>query len=203
MNSDCQDGIQNITREVWNGWLNQNVALKMMFFRLLILGLASAFGMTFLGFVPPAAAQEPQTIGRNADWIAYTYKSNGKTVCYMASTPTKAEGRYSKRGHIYALVTHHPDADSKSEFSIVTGYTYKPDSDVEVRIGGRKFSLFTEKDRAWTPDAKTDGLIVNAMIKGNKMVVVGVSSRGTRTTDTYSLRGFTATKKLIDGKCRK
>ena len=61
----------------------------------------------------------------------------------MASTPTKAEGRYSKRGHIYALVTHHPDADSKSEFSIVTGYTYKQDSDVEVRIGGQnsRFSL--------------------------------------------------------------
>ena len=109
-----------------------------------------------------------------------TYKSNGKTVCYMASTPIKAEGRYSKRGHIYALVTHHPDADSKSEFSIVTGYTYKPDSEVEVRIGGRKFSLFTEKDRAWTPDAKTDAIIVNAMIKGNKMTVVGVSSRGTK-----------------------
>ena len=177
-------------------------SINMTHSRLFVFGLAFVFGVIAVGFVPDAAAQEPQTIGRNADWIAYTYKSNGKTVCYMASTPIKAEGRYSKRGHIYALVTHHPDADSKSEFSIVTGYTYKPDSEVEVRIGGRKFSLFTEKDRAWTPDAKTDNIIVKSMIKGSTMTVVGVSSRGTKTTDTYSLRGFTATKKLIDGKCR-
>ena len=178
-------------------------SITMTHFRLLLLALAIAVGATSIVSAPIALAQEPQTIGRNSDWIAYTYESGGKTVCYMASTPTKAEGNYSKRGHIYALVTHHPDADSKGEFSIVTGYSYKPDSEVEVEIGGRKFSLFTDKDRAWAPDAETDSSIVNAMIKGSKMVVAGVSTRGTKTADTYSLRGFTATKKLIDGKCRK
>jgi hypothetical protein len=35
------------------------------------------------------------------------------------------------------------------------------------------------------------------------MVVSGQSSRGTKTTDTYSLTGFTATKKLIDQTCKK
>ena len=173
-------------------------SITMTHFRLLLLGLALAVGATTM-----ASAQEPQTIGRNSDWIAYTYQSGGKTVCYMASTPTKAEGNYSKRGHIYALVTHHPDADSQGEFSIVTGYTYKTDSEVEVEIGGQKFSLFTDKDRAWAPDARTDSSIVAAMIKGSKMTVSGVSSRGTKTADTYSLSGFTATKKLIDGKCGK
>jgi hypothetical protein len=34
------------------------------------------------------------------------------------------------------------------------------------------------------------------------MVVVGISSRGTKTTDTYSLSGFTAMKKRIDMACR-
>ncbi|MEQ8331609.1 invasion associated locus B family protein [Nisaea sp.] len=173
-------------------------SITMTHFRSLLLGLALVVGATSI-----AVAQEPQTIGRNSDWIAYTYESAGKTVCYMASTPTKAEGNYSKRGHIYALVTHHPDADSQGEFSIVTGYTYKPDSEVDVEIGGQKFSLFTDKDRAWAPDAKTDASIVTAMIKGSKMTVSGMSTRGTKTEDTYSLRGFTATKKLIDGKCGK
>lgn len=169
----------------------------MTHFRSFWLGIVLA-----LGAVGVAAAQEPQTIGRNNDWIAYTYQSGGKTVCYMASTPLKAEGNYSKRGHIYALVTHHPDADSRGEFSIVTGYTYKPDSEVQVKIGSQSYSLFTDNDRAWAPDAKTDASIVRAMIKGARMVVTGVSARGTKTTDTYSLRGFTATKKLIDGKCK-
>jgi len=170
-------------------------SITMTHFRSLLLGPALAVGATSI-----ASAQEPQTIGRNSDWIAYTYESAGKTVCYMASTPTKAEGNYSKRGHIYALVTHHPDADSQGEFSVVTGYTYKPDSEVEVEIGGQKFSLFTDKDRAWAPDAKTDASIVTAMIKGRQMTGSGMSTRGTKTEDTYPLRGFTATKKLLDGK---
>ncbi|WP_420402565.1 invasion associated locus B family protein [Nisaea sp.] len=170
----------------------------MTHFRSFWLGIVLA-----LGTAGAAYAQEPQTIGRNNDWIAYTYQSGGKTVCYMASTPLKAEGNYSKRGHIYALVTHHPDAGSRGEFSIVTGYTYKTDSEVEVKIGRQTFRLFTDKDRAWAPDGKTDRAVVNAMIKGARMVVTGLSSRGTKTTDTYSLSGFTATKKLIDQTCKK
>ena len=170
----------------------------MTHFRSFFLGIVLA-----LGTAGAVHAQEPQTIGRNSDWIAYTYQSGGKTVCYMASTPLKAEGNYSKRGHIYALVTHHPDSESRGEFSIVTGYTFKTDSEVEVEIGGQTFQLFTDNDRAWAPDAKTDSAIVNAMVKGSKMVVSGQSSRGTKTSDTYSLSGFTATKKLIDQTCKK
>jgi len=37
---------------------------------------------------------------------------------------------------------------------------------------------------------------------GNRMVVYGTSSRGTKTTDTYSLSGFTAMKKRIDKACK-
>jgi hypothetical protein len=40
------------------------------------------------------------------------------------------------------------------------------------------------------------------MKRGTKMSVVGTSSRGTKTTDTYSLSGFTKTKNLIDKTCK-
>ena len=39
------------------------------------------------------------------------------------------------------------------------------------------------------------------MKSGNKLVVKGISSRGTKTEDTYSLFGFTAALKLIDRAC--
>ena len=39
------------------------------------------------------------------------------------------------------------------------------------------------------------------MIRGSKMLVTGTSVRGTKTVDTYSLRGFTAAYKTIGRDC--
>ncbi len=64
--------------------------------------------------------------------------------------------------------------------------------------GRKKFSLFTLKDRAWAETPELDSKIVGAMKSGNKLVVSGTSSRGTKTEDIYSLFGFTASLKLID-----
>ncbi|WPZ36129.1 invasion associated locus B family protein [Thalassobaculum sp. OXR-137] len=149
----------------------------------------------------PATAAEPERIGRNGDWTAFTLSRGGGKVCYMASSPTKAEGDYSARGEVFALVTHDPKAGIHDEVSIVTGYTYRKDSEVTVQIGGATFDMFTSGDRAWTQGPEEDGPLVQAMVRGADMVVKGVSSRGTLTTDTYSLSGFTATKALIDKAC--
>ena len=149
----------------------------------------------------PATAAEPERIGRNGDWTAFTLPRGGGKVCYMASSPTKAEGDYSARGEVFALVTNDPGAGIRGEVSIVTGYTYRKDSEVTVQIGGATFDMFTSGDRAWTQGPEEDGPLVQAMVRGVDMVVKGVSSRGTLTTDTYSLSGFTATKAMIDKAC--
>ena len=39
------------------------------------------------------------------------------------------------------------------------------------------------------------------MAKGRQLIVTGYSSRGTKTTDTYSLAGFTAAYKAIGKAC--
>jgi hypothetical protein len=149
----------------------------------------------------PALAQQPNFIGENGDWKAYTFKRGDETVCYMASTPEKAAGDYSSRGRIYALVTNDPGQGVDNQLSIVTGYAYKKDSLVTVEIGGRRFELFTSEDKAWSRGPEDDADLIGAMIAGADMVVEGTSSRGTVTTDTYSLIGFTATKRVIDQAC--
>lgn len=151
--------------------------------------------------VQPAIAAEPERIGGNGDWTAFTLPRGGGKVCYMASSPKTAEGDYSQRGEVFALVTNDPSADISGEVSIVTGYTYRKDSEVTVQIGGATFEMFTSGDRAWTQGPEEDGPLVQAMVRGVDMVVKGVSSRGTLTSDTYSLSGFTATKALIDKAC--
>ena len=149
------------------------------------------------------AMETPRHIGDYGDWAAYTYKERGKSVCYMASTPKKDEGKYTKRGDIYAVVTHRPNENSFDVVNFVAGYTYKPDSKVEVKIGKETFNLFIADDKAWTLTSQDDKKLVNAMKRGERMIVNGVSSKGTKTKDTYSLKGFMRAYKAISAKCGK
>lgn len=149
----------------------------------------------------PAAAQEITRLGQFQDWRAFTFTENGNKVCYMASEPEEAEGDYTQRGDIYAMVTHRPAQGTEDVVSFVIGYPFKKDSRVTVDIDGKKFTLFTHKDTAWASDAQTDKALVQAMIRGRDMVVKGISSRGTETTDTYSLIGFTDAHRAIDKAC--
>ena len=140
--------------------------------------------LTLFGYVGIAAAATPQILGEYGDWIAYYYRDNAGPVCYMASTPKKDEGKYSKRGDIFVVVTHRPNEKSYDVVNINAGYTYKKNAQVEAM-----------KD-------KDDKDIVAAMKRGSRMIVDGVSSRGTKTKDTYSLTGFTSAYKAISNKCK-
>lgn len=148
-----------------------------------------------------ANAQAPELIGNYGDWAAYSFTENGNKVCYMVSQPKKAEGNYSKRGDVFALVTHRPGEKTKNVFSYITGYTYKSGSDVTVDVNNTKFTLFTQNDMAWTPDQSSDDRITDAIRKGSNMIVKGTSSRGTLTTDTFSLKGSGGAHDAINKAC--
>ncbi len=150
----------------------------------------------------PAEAASPKLLGEYNDWVAYYYNDAGGTVCYMASTPKKDEGRYTTRGDIYAVVTHRPAEKSYDVVNFVAGYTFKPNSEVSVKIGSKTIDkLFTSGDKAWATSDKTDKELVEAMKRGSRMIVDGTSSRGTKTKDTYSLSGFASAYKAISNKC--
>ena len=158
-----------------------------------------------LGALPgatPALAAQVETIGVFQDWTAYRSGSGSGLICYMASKPQKDEGKYSKRGEIYTMVTHRPGAKSFNVVSVHTGYKYKKGSTAEVAIGGNKFALFTHKQTAWATDSADDRALVRAMRGGAKMIIRGRSWRDTATKDSYSLIGFTAAHRAINQACK-
>ncbi|MFO7482758.1 invasion associated locus B family protein, partial [Oceanibaculum nanhaiense] len=73
---------------------------------------------------------------------------------------------------------------------------------ISVNIGGTTYKLFTVDDHAWAATAQEDKQLVEAMKKGSTMVIKGASSRGTETTDTYSLSGFTKAYEEIGKACK-
>lgn len=169
-------------------------------FRLLILPLAAAFAWFWAA---GAMAQEGQEdLGTFKDWYARKFKEKGSDVCTMFSLPVKSEGDYTQRGDVYAFVTHRQTARRINEVSVKIGYTFKTETPVVVRIGQAEFELFSEDDFAWAEDSAEDEKLVRAMRGGATMVVEGISSRGTRTVDTFSLSGFSAAHNKITEACK-
>jgi len=137
------------------------------------------------------------------DWVAFAEGEGKNLACMAVSKPKKSEGKYSRRGDIFAIVTHVPGQNKWNEFSIVAGYNYEPNSNPDVTIGDMKFQLFTSGSRAWSFSPSEDEKIVKYLKNSMKMKVIGTSSRGTITNDTYSLVGFSKAYQKINEACKK
>ncbi|NKB48004.1 MAG: hypothetical protein GKS02_01435 [Alphaproteobacteria bacterium] len=169
------------------------------FMRTLLLGGAAlAATVTITG--TPVHAQEAKLIGRFGDWEAYTRGGKNDRFCYIVSKPKEASLR-SRRGDIFLLIWHRP---AKKEFDVVqvdAGYSFKKESEVEVKVGGDEWNLFTRDGNAWTYKGDDDAKIVEAMRKGARMTVKGTSSRNNPTTDSYSLKGVSAAHRAMNKAC--
>lgn len=146
---------------------------------------------------------ESKELAKFNDWTAFAEGEGKNLACMAVSKPKKAEGNYSRRGDIFAIVTHLPGQNKWNEFSIVAGYNFQPNSNPDVTIGDMKFQLFTSGSRAWSFSPSEDDKIVKFLKNSMKMKVVGTSSRGTITNDTYSLIGFSKAYQKINEACNK
>ncbi|NQU60301.1 MAG: hypothetical protein HQ512_04155 [Rhodospirillales bacterium] len=150
----------------------------------------------------PARAEEAKLIGGFGDWEAFRESDGGKIVCYIGSEPKKSKGKYKKRGDAYVLITHRPAEKTTHVVSFKAGYIFQKGDEVDVIIGNKEFKLFTDAGHAFAYDQNADKDMVKAMVRSAKMIVKGTSSRGTKTIDTYSLKGFTAALKAIGKACK-
>jgi hypothetical protein len=162
------------------------------------------FSLIFAGIVtagPSAQAGARRLLANYLDWYAYAEKDDRGKVCYVEADPRKERGRYKRRGDSYIQVIYQPRT-GRQDVAIIAGYKYKRRSRVTVRIGPRRFRLKPSGDTAWTNRKRSSRRLVRAMRKGKRMVIRGVSHRGTRTIDTYSLIGFTDALKAARRSCR-
>ena len=147
----------------------------------------------------PSAAQD---LGKFQDWRAHHFNEEGKRVCTMWTQPKKAEGKYTRRGEIFALVNHRPAEERTGIVSFEMGYPFAAGKELSVSVdGGAAIRLPTSGSLAWHDSRKVNRQLVQAMQNGLRMVATGRSARGTKTVDTYSLRGFTAAYRAISRSC--
>ena len=118
--------------------------------------------------------------------------------CFIGSAPVETDLPESKqRGNTYILV-YRINKSKDAIVQIAAGYPYKKDQNVDVTIDNVQFDFYSDDDTAWSND---DNKVIFAMKKGIKLTVNGESSRGTKTTDIYTLKGFTLAYNQLFNDC--
>jgi len=157
---------------------------------------------------PPAAVAggaEPTLIGQFGTWGAYSATPNGKKVCFALAKPSSSKTNPPNRPRdpAYAFVSTRPAEKVNNEVSVMIGYALKPGSESSVEVGGAAFAMYTQGDGLWIKNAAEEERMVEAMRKSADLVVKGMSSKGTETTDTFSLKGLAQALDKIAQDCRR
>lgn len=175
-----------------------------------ILQRIAGAGLAMAVVIGGAAAQT--RVDAKKDWSIFEAGEGAQKVCWIVSQPTKSTAERDgkpvevKRGDIFLMVAVRKADNVKNEISFLSGYPFKQGSKVNVTVnssrGGEKFDLFTDGENAWTDSQTTDDKLTGAMRSGRDAVVTGQSRRGTQTTDTFSLSGFTAAIGAAQSRCQ-
>ncbi|MEL6234277.1 MAG: invasion associated locus B family protein [Pseudomonadota bacterium] len=170
--------------------------------------VASALLCTAIaGLASPAPAET--RVDAKADWSVFKSDGGGRE-CWIVSAPTGWKATRGgtdvtsqvRRGDILLMVAVRPDDSVTNEISYTSGYPFRSDSSVKVEIGDDAHELFTEGEWGWLSSPDEDNAMVEDMKRGLTATLTAVSTRGTQTVDTFSLRGFTAALDAARELCR-
>lgn len=151
------------------------------------------------------AQQSDNQVAVQTDWSVFV-ESSPRQECWAVSAPKEQVNTRNgqvvsvRRDQTLLFVTFRPGA-AAPEVSFTGGYPFADDSTVNVTIGTDTFELFTEGEWAWPATPEQDAALLAAMRRGAEAVLVGRSGRGTVTTDTFSLLGFTAATEEARRRC--
>jgi len=161
-----------------------------------MLAVAALPSLAWAQAKPPASPTAQATLlGQYGDWGAYTASPGGQKVCFALAKPTTSvdvpPNRRTAANPVYLFISTRPTEKVSNEISVlVTGYAFKPNTEASVAVGGTNFAMYTQNDGAWVKNAAEESKMIDTMRKGADVVIKATTSRGTQTTDTFSLKGL-------------
>ncbi|HEY2011151.1 MAG TPA: hypothetical protein VGH23_19340 [Rhizomicrobium sp.] len=169
-----------------------------------ILGFFAGTALS-LSLVGPVAAEPANLLGVFGNWSAYTTGTGSSQTCYVLSKPRATRPAGTKRSASYLMISDWPSRKVKAEPQIVYGYQGKENGVAALAVGGDKFPFFIRNNgkegSSWLQQLNDNNRLIDAMHNGVSAVASGTSSRGTKTSDTYSLTGFNDALAKIHAAC--
>lgn len=163
---------------------------------------AAAFALVAsLILTVPASAQQVRMLGEHRAWSSYAANDAAGPVCFAMTKPESVAPTPDGYSQAYIYVTNRPAENVATEFSLVAGFVFQPDSKATIDVGGQVFNLFTQNDAAWLDDAGQSAELASAMRAGSSMTVEGTTATGIKVTQNYSLSGATAAQQSIGSGC--
>jgi hypothetical protein len=161
-------------------------------------------------------SSKPALVGAYGDWKVYHTTSGKSKICYLLAEPKSREPDDAKQPKAYAFISERPAEHVRNEVSFVMGFDVaaggearekvkekkherrakKGASESEaafaptVAIGDAAFDLSPKGNDLWIKNAAEEGKVIDEMRKGSDLVIKAASKKGRKTTDTYSLSGF-------------
>ena len=153
---------------------------------------------------PGGGASQPTLLGQFGDWGAYAASPGGRKVCFALAKPakTQTEPPNRPRDATYVFIASRPADNVHNEVSVMFGYSFKPNAEASLEIGGASFAMYTQSDGGWVKNAAEEPRLVESMRKAGDMTVKGVSARGTNSSDVYSLKGLAQALDRVAQECR-
>lgn len=148
-----------------------------------------------------ASAQQVRLLGEHRAWSSYGASDAVGAVCFAMTKPESVTPAPDGYTQAYVYVTTRPAENVTTEFNLVAGFTFQPDSKATVNVGGQVFNLFTQNDAAWLDDASQSSALASAIRAGSSMTIEGTSAAGIKVTQAYSLSGATAAQQSIGAEC--
>ena len=163
------------------------------------------FFILILALVPTQAlaSSQPESLGTQGAWSGYTFTENKQKVCYLTGTPKASEGDYTKRGDVFLFITHYPASNVFDDLYFDMGYPLKKGGEGKVVVGKQTFPLVGDDTHLFSEDRKQDKKIISLLKQGDLLVVKSASQKGTKTTDTFDLKGFLKIYQAISKACKK
>jgi len=155
---------------------------------------------------PLLAQTSTNVVDSKSDWSVFV--ENEPHRCWIVSKPTKTVNTRGgkpvvvNRSDIRFFVTYMPVNSVRGEVSFTGGYPFKPDTPLTLTVGSSTYKMYPDGEYAWPESAAVDTKIRSSLKRGASAVVKAQSARGTQTTDTFSLVGFTAALAEAEKRCK-
>ena len=145
----------------------------------------------YLIFGIASAEDNLKSLGKFKDWESFVLLRDTNKVCFAQSIPVVRAPKKLKREPSRLFVSFRPVENIKNEISVTNGYKFKLKAPVTAKSGKKVYDLFSKGRFAWVIDNKDEAKLILTMKKASRLMIIGNTDKGDKTTDHYSMMGFT------------